>query len=76
MVLTVFVIPPSHPVEFTDDIIEVYRDIPELVDHLHLPVQSGSDRILTLMKRNHTALEYKSKIRKLKKNSAEFEHVL
>lgn len=57
----------SHPVEFTDDIIEVYRDIPELVDHLHLPVQSGSDRILTLMKRNHTALEYKSKIRKLKK---------
>ena len=57
----------SHPVEFTDDIIEVYRDIPELVDHLHLPVQSGSDRILTLMKRNHTALEYKAQIRKLKK---------
>ncbi|WP_348733373.1 tRNA (N6-isopentenyl adenosine(37)-C2)-methylthiotransferase MiaB [Rheinheimera texasensis] len=57
----------SHPVEFTDDIIEVYRDIPELVDHLHLPVQSGADRILTLMKRNHTALEYKAKIRKLKK---------
>jgi tRNA-2-methylthio-N6-dimethylallyladenosine synthase len=57
----------SHPVEFTDDIIEVYRDVPELVDHLHLPVQSGSDRILTLMKRNHTAIEYKSKIRALKK---------
>ncbi len=57
----------SHPVEFTDDIIEVYKDVPELVDHLHLPVQSGSDRILTLMKRNHTALEYKAKIRKLKK---------
>ena len=57
----------SHPVEFTDDIIEVYRDVPELVDHLHLPVQSGSDRILTLMKRNHTALEYKAKIRALKK---------
>ncbi|MCU4675426.1 tRNA (N6-isopentenyl adenosine(37)-C2)-methylthiotransferase MiaB [Catenovulum sp. 2E275] len=57
----------SHPVEFTDDIIEAYRDIPELVDHLHLPVQSGSDRILTLMKRGHTAIEYKSKIRKLKK---------
>ncbi|MER2490998.1 tRNA (N6-isopentenyl adenosine(37)-C2)-methylthiotransferase MiaB [Catenovulum sediminis] len=57
----------SHPVEFTDDIIEVYKDLPELVDHLHLPVQSGSDRILALMKRAHTAIEYKSKIRKLKK---------
>jgi tRNA-2-methylthio-N6-dimethylallyladenosine synthase len=57
----------SHPVEFTDDIIDVYADVPELVDHLHLPVQSGSDRILTLMKRGHTALEYKSKIRKLRK---------
>ncbi|MGL4735129.1 MAG: tRNA (N6-isopentenyl adenosine(37)-C2)-methylthiotransferase MiaB [Enterovibrio sp.] len=56
----------SHPIEFTDDIIEVYRDTPELVDFLHLPVQSGSDRILTLMKRPHTALEYKSKIRKLR----------
>ncbi|SFR42853.1 tRNA-i(6)A37 thiotransferase enzyme MiaB [Pseudidiomarina maritima] len=57
----------SHPVEFTDDIIEAYATIPELVSHLHLPVQSGSDRILTLMKRGHTALEYKSQIRKLKK---------
>jgi len=57
----------SHPVEFTDDIAEVYKDIPELVSHLHLPVQSGSDRILTQMKRGHTALEYKSKIRRLKK---------
>ncbi len=57
----------SHPIEFTDDIIEVYKDVPELVSHLHLPVQSGSDRILTQMKRGHTALEYKSKIRKLKK---------
>lgn len=57
----------SHPVEFTDDIIEAYRHIPELVDHLHLPVQSGSDRILTLMKRAHTAIEYKSRIRRLKK---------
>ena len=57
----------SHPVEFTDDIIEAYAAIPELVDHLHLPVQSGSDRILALMKRGHTAIEYKSKIRKLKK---------
>lgn len=57
----------SHPVEFTDDITEVYKDVPELVSHLHLPVQSGSDRILTQMKRNHTALEYKSKIRNLRK---------
>ena len=57
----------SHPVEFTDDIIEAYKDVPELVNHLHLPVQSGSDRILTQMKRGHTTLEYKSQIRKLKK---------
>ncbi len=57
----------SHPVEFTDDIVEAYKTIPELVSHLHLPVQSGSDRILTMMKRGHTALEYKSKIRALKK---------
>ena len=57
----------SHPVEFTDDIIEVYKDIPELVSHLHLPVQSGCDRILVQMKRGHTALEYKSQIRKLRK---------
>ncbi len=56
----------SHPIEFTDDIIEVYKDTPELVSFLHLPVQSGSDKILTMMKRPHTALEYKSKIRKLK----------
>lgn len=57
----------SHPIEFTDDIIDVYRDTPELVSFLHLPVQSGSDRVLTMMKRNHTALEYKSIIRKLRK---------
>lgn len=57
----------SHPVEFTDDIIDAYETIPELVDHLHLPVQSGSDLILAQMKRGHTALEYKSKIRRLKK---------
>src|SRR5690554_5868719 len=57
----------SYPVEFTDDIIEAYATIPELVSHLHLPVQSGSDRILTLMKRGHTALEYKSKIRHLRR---------
>ena len=57
----------SHPIEFTDDIIEAYADVPELVNHLHLPVQSGSDRILVQMKRGHTAIEYKSQIRKLKK---------
>ncbi|MGO2336659.1 tRNA (N6-isopentenyl adenosine(37)-C2)-methylthiotransferase MiaB [Providencia sp.] len=56
----------SHPIEFTDDIIEVYRDTPELVSYLHLPVQSGSDRILTMMKRAHTALEFKAIIRKLR----------
>ena len=55
----------SHPIEFTDDIIEVYRDTPELVSFLHLPVQSGSDRVLNLMGRTHTTLEYKSTIRKL-----------
>ena len=57
----------SHPIEFTEDIIETYKDTPELVDFLHLPVQSGSDRILSLMKRPHTSIEYKSIIRKLKK---------
>ena len=57
----------SHPVEFSDALIEVYAEIPELVDHLHLPVQSGSDRVLARMKRNHTALEYKASIRKLRR---------
>jgi len=57
----------SHPVEFSDRLIEAYAKVPELVNHLHLPVQSGSDRVLALMKRGHTALEYKSKIRKLRK---------
>ena len=57
----------SHPVEFSDRLVEVYAKVPELVNHLHLPVQSGSDRILALMKRGHTILEYKAKIRKLKK---------
>jgi tRNA-2-methylthio-N6-dimethylallyladenosine synthase len=56
----------SHPVEFSDALIQAYADIPALVDHLHLPVQSGSDRILAMMKRGHTAIEYKSKIRKLR----------
>lgn len=58
----------SHPVEFTDALIEVYNQVPELVSHLHLPVQSGSDRILMAMKRGHTAIEYKSKLRRIKKN--------
>jgi tRNA-2-methylthio-N6-dimethylallyladenosine synthase len=57
----------SHPVEFSDALINCYADIPQLVDHLHLPVQSGSDRILMAMKRGHTALEYKAKIRALRK---------
>ena len=57
----------SHPVEFSDSLIDAYADIPELVSHIHLPVQSGSDRILMAMKRGHTVLEYKSKLRRLKK---------
>ena len=56
----------SHPVEFTDSLIQAYGSVPELVSFLHLPVQSGSDRILAAMKRGHTALEYKSKIRQLR----------
>ncbi len=56
----------SHPVEFTDALIDVYAQVPELVSHLHLPVQSGSDRILMAMKRGHTVLEYKSKLRRLR----------
>jgi len=57
----------SHPLEFSDALIDVYAELPQLVNHLHLPVQSGSDRILMAMKRNHTVLEYKSKIRRLRK---------
>jgi tRNA-2-methylthio-N6-dimethylallyladenosine synthase len=56
----------SHPVEFSDSLIEVYADVPELVNHLHLPVQSGSDRILLQMKRGHSAFEYRQKIRRLR----------
>ena len=56
----------SHPLEFTDNLIEAYAEIHQLVDHLHLPIQSGSDRVLAAMKRGHTYLEYKSKIRKLR----------
>jgi tRNA-2-methylthio-N6-dimethylallyladenosine synthase len=56
----------SHPVEFSSSLIEAYATVPSLVNHLHLPVQSGSDRILSLMKRGHTVLEYKSKLRKIR----------
>ena len=56
----------SHPLEFNDSLIEAYRDVPKLANYLHLPVQSGSDRILSAMKRGYTALEYKQKIRKLR----------
>jgi tRNA-2-methylthio-N6-dimethylallyladenosine synthase len=56
----------SHPVEFNDRLIAAYREVPQLAAHLHLPVQSGSDRILAAMKRGHTVLEYKSKLRKLR----------
>ena len=57
----------SHPREFSEAIIDCYRDLPKLVSHLHLPIQSGSDRVLSAMKRGYTALEYKSIIRKLRK---------
>jgi tRNA-2-methylthio-N6-dimethylallyladenosine synthase len=56
----------SHPVEFTDSLIDVYGQVPELVSFLHLPLQSGSDRILAMMKRGHMAIEYKAKIRRLR----------
>ncbi len=56
----------SHPLEFSDSLIRAHAEVPELVKYLHLPVQAGSDRVLAAMKRNHTALEYKSRIRKLR----------
>jgi tRNA-2-methylthio-N6-dimethylallyladenosine synthase len=56
----------SHPVEFSQSLIDAYAEVPALADFLHLPVQSGSDRVLALMKRGHTALEYKQKIRRLR----------
>ncbi|MDA3934195.1 MAG: tRNA (N6-isopentenyl adenosine(37)-C2)-methylthiotransferase MiaB [Gammaproteobacteria bacterium] len=56
----------SHPVEFSDTLIQTYADVPKLASYLHLPVQSGSDRILSAMKRGHTVLEYKAKIRRLR----------
>ena len=57
----------SHPVEFTANLVDAYRDVPALASHLHLPVQSGSDRVLAAMKRGHTVLEYKAKIRALRR---------
>lgn len=56
----------SHPVEFSDSLIQAYAEVPELVSFVHLPVQSGSDRVLAAMKRGHMVIEYKSKIRKLR----------
>ena len=56
----------SHPLEFTDSLIQAYAEVPKLANYLHLPVQHGSDRVLALMKRGHTILEYKQKIRKLR----------
>src|SRR6056297_1706408 len=56
----------SHPVEFTDSLVAAYAEVPELASYLHLPVQSGSDRVLAMMKRGHTALEYRQKIRRLR----------
>jgi tRNA-2-methylthio-N6-dimethylallyladenosine synthase len=57
----------SHPVEFTDSLVQAYAEVPQLANYLHLPVQNGSDRILARMKRGHTTLEYKQKIRSLRK---------
>jgi tRNA-2-methylthio-N6-dimethylallyladenosine synthase len=56
----------SHPVEFTDSLVQAYAEVPKLASYLHLPVQHGSDRVLSRMKRGHTVLEYKQKIRKLR----------
>ncbi|MGD8345753.1 MAG: tRNA (N6-isopentenyl adenosine(37)-C2)-methylthiotransferase MiaB [Lysobacterales bacterium] len=56
----------SHPVEFSQSLIDAFGEVPKLANYLHLPVQSGSDRILSLMKRGHTALEYKQKIRRIR----------
>lgn len=57
----------SHPSAFSQNLINAYAEVPQLANHLHLPIQSGSDRILAMMKRDYTVLEYKSKIRKLRK---------
>ncbi len=56
----------SHPLEFSDSLVDAYRDVPKLANYLHLPVQSGSDRVLSAMKRGYTSLEFKQKLRKLR----------
>jgi tRNA-2-methylthio-N6-dimethylallyladenosine synthase len=56
----------SHPVDFSQNLIDAFGEVPELVNFVHLPVQSGSDRVLSMMKRGHTAIEYKQKIRRLR----------
>ena len=56
----------SHPMEFSDSLVDAYANVPQLANYLHLPVQSGSDRILAAMKRGYTALEFKQRIRKLR----------
>jgi tRNA-2-methylthio-N6-dimethylallyladenosine synthase len=56
----------SHPLEFNDSLIEAFATVPKLANHLHLPVQSGSDRVLALMKRGYTSLEFKDKVRRLR----------
>ncbi|MGC3619687.1 radical SAM protein, partial [Pseudomonas aeruginosa] len=56
----------SHPLEISDALNQAHAVVPELVKFIHLPVQSGTDRVLAAMKRNHTVQEYKSRIRKLK----------
>lgn len=61
----------SHPVAFSPSLIAAYGEVPKLADYLHLPVQSGSDRVLTMMKRGHTAIEYKQKIRRLREQRPE-----
>jgi tRNA-2-methylthio-N6-dimethylallyladenosine synthase len=61
----------SHPLEFTDSLAEAFASVPQLANHLHLPVQSGSDRILALMKRGYTGLEFKQKIRRLREARAD-----
>jgi tRNA-2-methylthio-N6-dimethylallyladenosine synthase len=57
----------SHPLELNDSLIEAFAHVPQLASHLHLPVQSGSDRVLALMKRGYTAIEFKEKVRKLRR---------
>jgi tRNA-2-methylthio-N6-dimethylallyladenosine synthase len=56
----------SHPVEFSSSLVEAFGEVPQLANYLHLPVQSGSDRVLSLMKRGHTVAEYREKIRRLR----------